>query len=463
MICAMSLAEVAEVTQGVLKGDAEFKRVCTDTRQLQRGDLYVALQGEHFDGHDFAPQAAERGAVAAVVNRFCDAAIPQLKAQDTRLALGLIARANRRNFSGQLVALTGSAGKTTTKELLAAILSEQANVLATRGNLNNEIGVPLTLLGLQADHQYAVIEMGAARSGDIAYLTQFAEPVVTILTNAMPVHLESFGSIETIAKTKGEIFECLPATGVAVINFDDHYYQQWCEQASSDQVLSFSVSNDQADVYASQIETTPSGASEFRLHIHDQSIAICLPLLGQHNIGNALAAAAAAFAVGIDLQQIKAGLDNAATVDGRLKTHQLGNRLLIDDSYNAHPASVQAAIDVLKSQPGPHTLVVGTMAELGESALQGHQQVAEYAAQQCIDQFIAVGEFAETMCEIFNQNSTGKDEVNSFAFTDTEALLNHLKIIQGDSVLVKASRFMKLERVVSKLVEQHHPNKRSAD
>ncbi len=454
MMSALPLSEIvreigASVKQGVVLNDMTIHSVCTDTRQIKTGDLFVALSGDNFDGNQFVAQAAEGGAVAAVVSQLQASDLPQLRVDDTQLALGRIAHANRRQFSGSVIALTGSAGKTTCKEMVASILAEKGEVLATKANLNNEIGVPLTLLQIAPEHEFAVVEMGAARAGDIAYLTQFAEPDISVLTNAMPVHIEGFGSLQTIANTKGEIFECLSEDGVAVINMDDAFASQWRDQAARAEIVSFSKTNSAADVFASNIMLTTSGSMTFSLHSHQGVIDISLQLLGQHNVTNALAAAAAALAAGAELAQVKTGLEKVQPVYGRLKAITLKHALLIDDSYNANPESVKAAIDVLKHCEGKRCLVLGTMGELGDMAESGHLEVAHYAREQGIEKMLAVGEFALAQLEAF----AGKGK----AYTKAEELLQDLNQFKGaTAILVKGSRSARMERIVEAL---QHNNK----
>ncbi|MGK0498843.1 MAG: UDP-N-acetylmuramoyl-tripeptide--D-alanyl-D-alanine ligase [Oceanicoccus sp.] len=445
MMRALSLADIAVATDGDLSGDACFENVSTDSRQINSGDLFVALSGDNFNGNQFALQAASAGAIGAVVNEDVALTIPTLKVKDCRFVLGLIARQNRRQFKAPVVALTGSAGKTTCKEMVASILSEVGEVLATVGNLNNEIGVPLTLLKISPQHKFAVIEMGASKAGDIAYLTQFAEPTVAILTNAMPAHIESFGSLEIIAKTKGEIFQNLPTDGFAVINRDDVFYQQWLAQAGAANIVSFSKQDAAADFYASAIAINSDGSTRFRLHAHGQHCDIKLALLGQHNIANAVAASAAAMAAGASLSQVKMGLGKVAAVNGRLKAVSHQQQLIIDDSYNASPGSVKAAIDVLAGFSGHRCLVLGAMSELGEMAEQGHREVAAYARQQGIEQLLAVGDFAPLQLAEFAGDGKG--------FTDMAELLAAVGLLKSAAVvLVKGSRSAQMERVVMALL-----------
>jgi UDP-N-acetylmuramoyl-tripeptide--D-alanyl-D-alanine ligase len=449
MIAEMKLSQIAGyINEHQLIGDAAFKQVSTDTRTIARGDLFVALKGERFDGHRFLNQAIASGAGAAVVNHKMSVDLPQLVVSDSTLAYGLIARENRRAFSGRVVALTGSAGKTGCKEMIAAIFSQAGDVLATQSNFNNEIGVPLTLLQLQASHQYAVVEMGARHQGDIKYLCRFAEPDIALVTNVMPVHLEIFGDIDTIAATKGEIFESVADKGIAVINLDEKYVEQWLLQAGNARVFSFSVKNKTAAVYAEQIELQESGCVQFLLCHKDEKLLINLPLLGRHNVSNALAAATVAIAANLSLQHVKAGLENVAPVNGRLQTINLNGLVVVDDSYNASPGSVQAAIDVLAEFKGRRCLVLGTMGELGAQAEMMHCHVAKYASDKGIDQLFFVGEFAKKMA--------AQAGANASSFADVESLLEKLTLLEKNNViLVKGSRSAKMERVVNALVEAH--------
>ena len=447
MMAPLTLAEVATYTGGELVGDTSFSDVSTDSRTLRQGDLYVALSGENFDGNAFVESAVDAGACGAVIKNSIDVDIPAIKVEDTRLALGLIARTNRRKFTGPVIGLTGSAGKTSTKEMIASILGVKGKVLATRGNLNNEIGVPLTLLEINDSFQYAVIEMGASRKGDIAYLTQFAEPTISVLTNAMPAHIESFGDIETIAKTKGEVFECLAVEDVAVVNYDDTFFSQWKLQAGQAKIFTFSTHDTKADYFSSDYRTMGDGSSQFVLNTALGQELIHLPLLGLHNVANALAAAAAAVAAGANLQHVSQGLKICSPVNGRLKTWRSDDKTIIDDSYNASPGAVEAAIDVLSGFSGERCLVLGTMGELGEDALSFHQQIAGYARQKGIEQLIAVGEFAFAMTDIFGSGSVAYDRLE-------QLLVEHENVITASVVLVKGSRSAGMEKLVDVMLDK---------
>lgn len=470
MMNALSLRAIAAELNCQYSGaDVAIGRINTDSRTIQRGDLYIALRGERFDGHAFVNDVAQKGAGAAIVN--ADAVIankssennlPQLRVDDTRAALGLIARMNRRQFTGSLIAITGSAGKTTTKEMLAAILAQCGATLATQGNLNNEIGVPQTLLRIAPEHRYAIIEMGAARAGDIAYLCRFAEPDVSVLTSALPAHLEGFGSIETIAQTKGEIFTGLRASGTAVINIDSEYETLWRALAGERRVLTFGLKNE-AMITARNIERTAQGM-RFELQSPAGTAVIELSLLGLHNVRNALAAAAAAIAAGAPLSAIKNGLQSMRAVPGRLQARAgRHGEIVIDDSYNANPGAVKAAIDVLVEYSGTRRLILGNMAELGPTAEQLHLEVALYAAQRGIDELWCVGPFAEKQIQMFLNNSKN---TRAAAFENNASLIAALATHPVvAATLVKGSRSAGLEVVVAALCENAAPidNKNGED
>lgn len=447
MIGRFLLSDIAKLCAGDLHGkDREVTRLCTDSRKLQAGDLFVALRGEHFDGNAFLNAAADHGAVAALANVPAED-LATVVVTDTRLALGQVAAENRRRFEGPLIALTGSSGKTSSKEMLAAILRQERNVAATRGNLNNEIGVPLTLMDLASEHDVAVIEMGAAKRGDIAYLCQFASPNIALLTNAQAAHLQGFGSLQGVAETKGEIFSALPADGVAIINADDPYAALWQDMAGHCRRVTFSVEGRaDADIRASDI-TLQRGLSCFQLHCPSGHVEVELAVPGRHMVANALGAAGAALAAGASLESVKAGLETVRGVEGRLSRKQCGGVTLINDSYNANPGSVSAAIDVLSICEGRRILVLGTMAELGGDALELHREVARRASQAGIDVLFAVGEFAEELAGAFGSGAS--------AFKDKAALSKALlaTVAAGDAVLVKGSRSAAMETVAVELEE----------
>lgn len=446
MMAVMSLSKIVAETGGSLSADVDFSRVSTDTRNIQEGDIFVALVGDKYDGNKFVKEAQSKGASAVVVNSASDCDIPQWVVNDSKVAYGVIAKSNRRLFSGVVIGLTGSAGKTSTKEMIAAILSQCGSVLATKSNFNNEVGVPLTLLEINTDHKYAVIEMGASAVGDIRYLSQFVEPDIALVTNARAVHIEGFGDIDSIAATKGEIFESLTDAGIAVVNKDDDYFDLWTRQAGTAKVVSFSRSNNAANFYAQDIHVNNVGTTRFTLCCDQQEIEINLQLLGKHNVTNAIAATAVAMMAGADLQQVKVALDNICPVPGRLETKIAGDLMVIDDTYNASPASVNAATDVLAGLSGKRTLILGTMGELGSKAGELHKRVASYAKNAGIDQMLAVGEFSKLMVAEFDGLSK--------SFNNTEELIAELNLLDGsDVVLIKGSRSAHMEKVVEALIE----------
>ena len=447
MIGRFLLSDIAGLCAGELHGkDREVTRLCTDSRKLQTGDLFVALRGDNFDGNAFLNDAADHGAVAALANIPSDT-LPTVVVADTRMALGQVAAENRRRFEGPLIALTGSSGKTSSKEMLAAILRQEHNVAATRGNLNNEIGVPLTLMDLASEHDVAVIEMGAAKRGDIAYLCQFAHPNIALLTNAQAAHLQGFGSLQGVAETKGEIFTALPADGTAIINADDSFAELWQGMAGHCRRVTFSVEGRaEADIRATGI-TLQRGLSCFQLHSPAGQVEIELALPGRHMVANALGATGAALAAGASLESVKAGLESVRGVEGRLSRKLCGGVTLINDSYNANPGSVSAAIDVLSISEGRRILVLGTMAELGGDALELHREVGRRASQAGIDLLFAVGEFANELAGSFGDGAS--------AFKDKAALCKALlaTVAAGDAVLVKGSRSAAMETVTVELEE----------
>ena len=429
-----------------LGADASFSGVTTDSRAVSEGQLFVALKGERFDGHRFVASAGSAGASAALVSEAVDADLPLLQVADTQVALGQLAALNRSGFTGTLVGITGSCGKTSVRNLLESIFSRVAPTLATYGNLNNEIGMPLTLLELNPEHRYAVVEMGAGKPGDIAYLCQLAQPGISLLLNALPAHLETMGTVEDIAHTKGEILSGLGGRGTAIFPVDSEYTGLWRELAGTADCRTFGFS-DAADVYATHIEVGGEG-SLFTLHADGDSEVISLSLPGRHNVANALAAAAGALAAGVSLSQVAGGLAAATPVGGRLRQHQLpGGVTLIDDAYNANPASVRAAIDVLETITGRRILVLGAMAELGALSEAMHAEVGRYAAGHGIDALWATGDFCDAAVAAFGEGGR--------LFENREELTAALKslLAADDVVLVKGSRSAGMDAVVRALIE----------
>lgn len=445
----LTLAQIAELLQAPLHGiSAEaaqalaIERVERDSRTVQQGDLFLALKGERFDAHDFVAQVAGK-ASAALVSQPIDAAIPQVIVPDVRLALGALAKAWRQQFTKPVIGLTGSNGKTTLKEMLTAILSQQGQTLATIGNLNNDIGVPLTLLRLRADDKFAVIEMGANHFAEIDYLTHMALPNVAILNNAGAAHLEGFGDLAGVARAKGEIFAGLAAEGVAVINADDTYASYWRDLNKQRNLLSFGFAAD------ADLRGELSSDNQLLIHKGAESVVVRLKLLGRHNQLNALAAAAGASALGVSLATIKQGLEALHPVKGRLNPKQgKHGGLVIDDTYNANPSSTAAAIAVLAEQQGRKILVLGDMGELGTTGEQLHFEIGQTAKAAGIDELYTLGRLSAQASQSFGQTA--------YAYQDLAELLAALnaKLSTDTQVLVKGSRSARMERVVEALTEQ---------
>jgi UDP-N-acetylmuramoyl-tripeptide--D-alanyl-D-alanine ligase len=445
MIAPLSLKILQqEFSWQLIGANCSFVSISTDTRTLRSGDLYVALLGDNFDGHDFIAEAIEQGACAVLSSKKMPIAIPQLIVEDTRIALAIVANTVRRQFNGTLIALTGSAGKTTVKEMLAAILAVNGKVLATKDNLNNEIGVPLTLLQLEQCHDYAVIEMGARKPGDIHYLSQITSPDIALLLNAKPVHLDGMGSVEGVAQAKGEIFENLSSKCHAVINADDDFADFWRQRVDTAHIITFGFKAD-AVVRAEKIE--PSADSvKFNLLVNNQAQMVNLPVAGMHNITNALAAAATAVVAGLSISDIVKGLNSFMGVASRLnRCAGISGCIVIDDSYNANPEAMMAAIDVLTMQSGNHILVVGDMGELGEQAAQYHFELGQYAKQAKVNRLVAVGELSRHTVAGFG--------IDGEWFSSQQELVNGLvnSIKANDVVLVKGSRSAAMENVVKKI------------
>jgi UDP-N-acetylmuramoyl-tripeptide--D-alanyl-D-alanine ligase len=440
------LEQAAAWLGGKLVGDGkvDVQRVHTDTRTLQPGDLFVALKGERFDANDFLVQAREKGAVAAIAQPGrLPAGMPGIEVPDSTFALGKLAHAWRRQFTPALIAITGSNGKTTVTQMAAAILRawRPDHHLATQGNLNNDIGVPLTLLRLRAEHQVAVIELGMNHPGEIAYLAGLTQPTVALVNNAQREHQEFMATVEAVAKENGSVFASLPAQGVAVFPAGDSFSALWKLLAQGRQCITFGDRG--ADLFLAGSEwqqghwqvraETPAGQLAFRLHI-----------AGRHNVRNALAAAACALAAGAPLDAIARGLEGFEPVKGRSRALavRLGARTLtlVDDTYNANPDSARAAIDVLAELPGPRLLVLGDMGEVGNQGPAFHAEVGEYARERGIEQLFTLGDMAVDM--------RGRH------FADVDALNAAVlaALPQVESVLVKGSRFMKMERVVAAMV-----------
>lgn len=455
----MRLSQVALALNARLIGpDAEFISVSTDSRKLQAGDLFIALRGENFDGYGYVEQTLRSGAVAALVNRrsyekqssILNPEYSILVVEDTRLALGKLAAYWRAQFDIPLVAITGSNGKTTVKEMLAAILrahtGSEESVLATRGNFNNDIGMPLTLLQLREQHRYAVIEMGMNHPGEIDYLTRLARPQVALVNNASGAHLQGLGSIAAVASAKGEIFAGLDKDGTAVINADDAHAGSWRGLATSHHVLDFAL-NHAAAVQGGWTAQGFGGVLQARTPAGELRVVLQVP--GEHNARNALAAATAALALQIPLSVITRGLEDFGGVSGRLQRKQAQHgATLIDDTYNANPASMIAALEVLALATGKRIFVLGDMGELGDDAAQFHRDIGSAARKLGIEQLFALGELSAGAVSAFGKGAQH--------FAHIEELCAALsKELDGQTtVLVKGSRFMKMERVVAYCIEK---------
>jgi UDP-N-acetylmuramoyl-tripeptide--D-alanyl-D-alanine ligase len=440
---AMQLSEAAQVLAGRYTGaDVPFRGVSTDTRQLQPGALFFALQGPNFDGHGFIETAREQGAAAAAVARPCQSELPQIEVADTRLALGGLSAHWRRQFSLPVVAITGSNGKTTVRAMTAAVLSRCGRTLSTRGNLNNDIGLPLTLARLGDDDRFAVLEMGANHPGEIDYLAGIAQPSIAVITNAAPAHLEGFGDLEGVARAKGELFSRLDTWGVAVINADDVFAPLWRELAGHCRVVEFGLQG--AAVTADWRGDTTG--SDVRLQTPAGSVELRLPLPGRHNVMNALAACAVAQAAGADLETVKQGLESLSPVAGRFNVYSLpGDITVIDDTYNANPESLQAALEVLALAAGDTWLVLGDMGELGAGALALHSDAGRMARQAGVTRLYGLGELAQAAVKSFAGPGG--------AFSTMDELLAALRndLSGPRHILVKGSRRMRMERVVAAL------------
>ncbi|WP_313487244.1 UDP-N-acetylmuramoyl-tripeptide--D-alanyl-D-alanine ligase [Pseudescherichia sp.] len=446
---SVTLNELAQILSGELHGQSlTIDAVTTDTRQLTPGCLFVALKGERFDAHDFAEQAKAGGAGALLVSRKLDCDLPQLVVKDTRLAFGEIGAWVRQQVPTRVVALTGSSGKTSVKEMTAAILGECGNTLYNAGNLNNDIGVPMTLLRLTKAHQYAVIELGANHQGEIAWTVSLTRPEAALVNNLAAAHLEGFGSLAGVAKAKGEIFTGLPLNGVAIMNADNNDWLNWQSVIGGRKIWRFSPNAANSDFTANNVHVTSQG-THFTLQTPTGNAEVLLPLPGRHNIANALAATALAMAVGAPLDAVKAGLAKLKAVPGRLFPIQLAeNQLLLDDSYNANVGSMTAAAQVLSEMPGYRVMVVGDMAELGDESEACHQQVGEAAKASGLDRVLSVGVQSKGISD-----ASGVGE----HFNDKAALIARLKALIAEqqmiTILVKGSRSAAMEEVVHALQE----------
>tara|TARA_B110000211_G_scaffold229809_1_gene288197 strand:- start:45 stop:1412 length:1368 start_codon:yes stop_codon:yes gene_type:complete len=451
MINSLRLTDAAIRFGGtLLNPDCEFDAVSIDSRNIADGDLFVALIGERLDGHQFLADVADRASGLVVSKADTDLPLPQWVVEDTTVALGQLAQLQRDAFSGTVIAVTGSTGKTSVKELIKSILGGLGSVHATKGNFNNHIGVPLTLLDMPQDSDFAVIEMGASAASEIGYLCSIAKPQISLINNVQSAHLEGFGSVKGIAAAKGEIYSGLDSAGTAILNLDQSWEAEWMALIGDRECITFSVDDDCADISASDIQLLENGCCRFTLHIFTdtsvESQVVNLAIPGRHSVSNALAAAACAVAAGASIEQIVTGLEATQSPARRLQIKALAQGgQIIDDSYNASPESVRAAIDVLASSSGRRVLVLGDMAELGTDAAQLHTELGDYALSAGIDQLYTLGNLSAKASEAFKGQH----------FTDLESLKAPLfaEIERRDlTLLVKGSRSSNMDLVVDMLV-----------
>ncbi|MBN9288482.1 MAG: hypothetical protein BGO43_05810 [Gammaproteobacteria bacterium 39-13] len=446
----MKLSIIAKEIQAQLHGsDVDFPSLAIDSRKVQPGDMFAAIKGENHDGHDFIAQAITQGAKVILASRGPENEIEKkisfLQVADTTIALGELAAFWRRLNPIPMVGLTGSCGKTSVKGMVEAICQQQGTTLATKGNFNNHIGLPLTLLRLDPKYQFAVIEMGASHVGEIRYLGKIAHPTITLITNVAPAHLLGFGSIENVAKAKGEIYEILPPEGKAILNIDEAFSETWRQIIGTREAITYGLS-DGAMVFARDIELQPFFV-QFTLHLpNEQSHSVKVNIPGKHTVMNALAAAACGFALGISLPRIVSGLESFQGVPGRLRRFKgLEGAVVIDDSYNANPGSVNAALDVLANCQGKRTFVMGDMAELGENAINYHAEVGKVARQKGIERLLAVGKLSEHAVKAFGEGAK--------IYLSKDALVADLKgmLTSQSIVLIKGSRSSGMDVVTDAL------------
>ena len=447
---SMRLSEAAFGIEGVLSGlDTFFTGCSIDSRSIRSGELFIALRGKRYDGHSFIQSAREAGASAALVeqnNRNDD--LPFVVVKNSKVAMARLAGRWRDTFSIPVLAVTGSNGKTTVKEMITSILNISAPVLSTAGNLNNEIGVPLTLFDLGNEHHYAVIEMGASHPGEIAFLSRLARPTVALITQCAPAHLQGFGSIKGVAHAKAEIYSGLTKTGIAIVNADDQFADIYKDFAKQNPQISFGI-KEQADVTARNIIFDPENSTtNFMLYTPMGSVSISVSLVGRHNVMNSLAAAAACIAINVPLEKIKAGLEKMLIIEGRMQLKYTKNGIRIfDDTYNANLGSLSAGLEVLSRYPGRKWLVLGDMAELGASEKELHRQAGETIRSYGIERLYTLGELTRFSAEGFGSGAMHFDHLDK--------LVSSLKddLPADTALLIKGSRSMEMEKIVCKLTE----------
>jgi UDP-N-acetylmuramoyl-tripeptide--D-alanyl-D-alanine ligase len=449
----LTLSQIAQITKGELVGeDITISAVSTDTRTIEIGSLFVALVGERFDAHNFCQQAVESGAGALLVQKCLDVNVPQVVVADSKVALGEVAAWVHQSCQTPTVAITGSCGKTTVKEMVASILQLKGQVLFTAGNFNNDIGVPLTLLRSQSDDDYAVIELGANHIGEIAYTTQLVKPDIALVNNVAAAHLEGFGSLDGVKQAKGEIYQGLSAGGLAIVNLDSNGDALWQSVLADKKVITFSQSNTQADFYASDIKMDEEGKANFILHISEssQEIELSLGIIGQHNVANSIAASIIALQMGATIEEIQSGLMHLNKVKGRVDVEQLTQSIkLIDDSYNASVPAMKAAVDLLGAFRGQRWLILGNMAELGEESLALHRQVGEHAAPQKFEHVLTYGADAKVISDL----------CDGIHFETHQDMIDYIKqhldqtVSENHTILVKGANGARMFEVAAALKE----------
>ncbi|WP_159738065.1 UDP-N-acetylmuramoyl-tripeptide--D-alanyl-D-alanine ligase [Vibrio atypicus] len=449
---SLMLSQLADVLDAqVIGNDVAICQVSTDTRTIESGSLFVALVGERFDAHDFIGNAVEAGASALLVSKAVDSNTPQLLVKDTKVALGQLGQFVHQVCQTPTVAITGSCGKTTVKEMVASIMLHQGQVLFTAGNFNNDIGVPLTLLRSTPEDDYAVIELGANHIGEIAYTTQLVQPDVALVNNVAAAHLEGFGSIDGVKQAKGEIYQGLKTGSVAIVNLESHGGEYWRDVLADKQVKTFSLQDSSADYFADMISVNEQGEASFNMHSPVGTVDIELGIIGQHNVANALAASALALELGASLEMIKLGLKNLAKVKGRVEAIALTDKIkLIDDSYNASVPAMKAAADLLSGFKGVRWLILGNMAELGDESLALHRQVGEHAAPFNFEHVLTYGADAKAISE----------QCQGTHFDTHESMIEFIEqqLIQHDepqTLLVKGANSAGMSKIAAALKEMY--------
>ena len=436
-----NIQKIAKVVNGKLNSNEarEFNGVCTDTRADINGKLFIALEGPNFDAHNFAQNAEELGAIAIIAHKKIHSNLPVIQVKNTEKAYQDIAAWHRQSHSPVVIAITGSNGKTSTKNMLNSILSIAAPTLSTKGNLNNHLGVPKTLLELEERHKYCIIEMGANHQHEISLLCSIASPNISIITNANNAHLGEFGSEENLVKAKGEILESLTKDSVALINISSTHKETWHEMSGTQSLTFFGKGS---GIYPSEITESKSHIN-FNLNYSNASLNVNLSMIGLHQVDNALAAAACAIALGIESDVIKKGLENTLPEKGRLELIELENFKILDDSYNANPESMKAAIDCIGNFSGEKVLVLGSMGELGIDSKKLHQEIGDYVRQSKIDHLLTIGEDAK--------------EYQGQQFEDINSIFKSIQTNHQDStILIKGSRMMRLNELVDNLVNSEN-------